>query len=101
MGQSFVDSAGVQGYSGTALPPAPAKTGVFGYANQDATAVGVKGQSPKGRGGVFSGGKAQLRLAPSSANTHPTSGAKGDLFVDNSGRLWFYNGAVWKRVALV
>jgi hypothetical protein len=99
-GESLGGSPGVYGTSGPGGAPSP-KTGVFGFANQDATAVGIKGQSPKGRGGVFSGGKAQVRLVPSSASTHPNSGAKGDLFVDNSGRLWFYNGAVWKQVSLV
>ena len=53
--------AGVSGYSGPALdavPEASAKTGVYGYANQDANAIGVHGRSPQGRGvfGHSSGG---------------------------------------------
>lgn len=97
-----VDSTGVHGHSG---PPfdsyiaSPVKTGVYGYANQDADAVGVKGQSAKGRGVVAVGGRAQLRLVPSTAATHPTTGALGDLFLDKKGRLWFCKGAAaWKQV---
>ena len=45
------NSTGVEGYSGTGLPvAAPAKTGVFGYAGQDAASVGVRGESPAGFG---------------------------------------------------
>jgi len=45
------DSTGLQGHSGADSPPAaPAKTGVFGYATQDADARGVYGQSTSGRG---------------------------------------------------
>jgi hypothetical protein len=45
------NSTGVLGYSGSgAVPVASAKTGVYGYAAQDATAIGVRGVSPAGRG---------------------------------------------------
>jgi hypothetical protein len=56
MGWAWVpgENTGVMGYSGpldTGLPPAgPAKTGVYGYAVQDATARGVLGESTLGRG---------------------------------------------------
>jgi hypothetical protein len=57
------------------------------------------------RGGVFSGTKAQIRLTPSKAPTHPASGRRGDLFVDGAGRLWFCRSggkvASWKQVKLV
>jgi hypothetical protein len=34
------------------------------------------------------------------ATSHPGSGAKGDLFVDTSGRLWFCKGGMsWKQLA--
>jgi hypothetical protein len=47
------NSTGVQGYSGPgAAPAAIAKTGVFGYANQDANAQGVLGRSALGNGVV-------------------------------------------------
>lgn len=107
-GTSVADNTGVQGVSASAAgapPPTPAKTGVYGYANQDAAAVGVKGQSPNGRGVVAAGGTAPLRLLPSTASSHPTAGARGDLFVDNSGRLWFCTKsgtvALWKQVSFV
>ncbi len=61
------------------------QTGVDGSADQDATSVGVRGTSPAGRGGVFKGGAAQLKLQPSStATSHPSSGQAGDLFVDKN-----------------
>ena len=62
--------------------------------------VGVRGESSSGRGGVFIGTAAQVRLSPSSASSHPVSGSKGDLFVDTSGRLWFCKGATtWHQLA--
>ncbi|MEI7743895.1 MAG: hypothetical protein WCK58_09120 [Chloroflexota bacterium] len=50
-GTSAGDSTGIHGHSGV-LPPtaAPARTGVYGYAAQDATAVGVSGASTTGTG---------------------------------------------------
>jgi hypothetical protein len=81
------------------VPAAPAKTAVFGFADQTG-GIGVRGGASNGRGGLFSGSVAQVRLQPSSAATHPSSGQKGDLFVDTSGRLWFCKGGTtWKQVA--
>jgi hypothetical protein len=61
---------------------------------------GVFGESSLGRGGRFKGKKAQLKLEPSAAATHPGSGQKGDLFADASGRLWFCKGGTtWKQLA--
>jgi hypothetical protein len=103
LGWSTASLTGIQGYSAPgANPPGspPAKTGLYGYAAQDASAVGVRGESTVGRGGRFKGNKAQIRLDPSSAATHPASGAKGDLFVDASGRLWFCKGSTtWVQLA--
>jgi len=113
-------NTGVQGYSGFQSVPVPAKTGVHGYADQDGSAIGVNGQTTlghgvfgvattgigvhgkadTGRGGQFAGGKAQLRLVPSAATTHPSSGAAGDLFLDKNKRLWFCKGGTtWKQLA--
>jgi hypothetical protein len=101
IGHSFTDTTGVVGFSGGATEPSiPKKTGVLGVANQDAVSVGVRGGSPTGRGGVFSGKLAQLRLAPSTDAAHPASGQRGDLFVDKDGRLWFCKGTThWKQIA--
>jgi hypothetical protein len=78
--------------------------GVWGEADH-ATGVAIGGSSTNGRGAVFQGGKAPLRLTPSANLTHPTTGAAGDLFVDAGHRLWFCkqggSPAVWKQVALV
>ena len=97
-------STGVHGYSGPytgpTTPAARAKTGVYGLASQDANAIGVYGLSTKGRGGVFQGKIANLRLPPSSAASHPTAGQPGDVFVDSSYRLWFCKGgASWVKLA--
>jgi hypothetical protein len=71
--------------------------GVNGDSN---SGPGVHGKSTSGYGGVFEGGKAQLRLKPSSAATHPPSGALGDLFLDKNKRLWFCKGGTtWKQLA--
>ena len=72
---------------------------VVGY-SQTANSRGVLGLSTNGRGGAFNGKKAQIQLRASAATTHPSSGARGDLFVDNSGRLWFCKGSTtWKQLA--
>jgi hypothetical protein len=75
--------------------------GVSGVA-QASGSIGVTGycQEPGGRGGQFTGAAAQVRLAPSTALTHPAKGRTGDLFVDRSHRLWFCKGgAIWKQIA--
>jgi hypothetical protein len=56
------------------------------------TGAGIRGRSAHGRGGVFEGGGAQLRLVPSGDEEHPATGYRGDLFVDQSCRLWFCKG---------
>jgi hypothetical protein len=66
VGWSAGNSTGIQGHSGTSSPPAAkAKTGVYGYAAQDASSHGVTGESPAGIGmygisstgyGVYSAG---------------------------------------------
>lgn len=90
VGHSDDGSTGVLGFSGSGLVPAAlAKTGVCGFAQE----VG-------GRGGQFHGAAAQVRLLPSKATSHPSSGQRGDLFVDTSGRLWFCRGGTtWKQIA--
>jgi hypothetical protein len=86
--------------NGTAFEGAGSGTGVFGYANNDANSVGLRGTSPTGRGGRFQGKKAQIRLDPSTANSHPSSGAARDLFLDKNKRLWFCKGGTtWKQLA--
>jgi hypothetical protein len=50
LGWSLGDGTGVYGYSGSALGPPRAKTGVYGYAVQDTTATGVRGESTIGVG---------------------------------------------------
>lgn len=86
--------AGVSGY-GRGLTP-----GVRGSNGLSANGVGVLGSSSQGRGGVFSGKAAQIRLEPNRATTHPVNGKRGDLYVDSSGRLWFCKGSSnWSQLA--
>lgn len=86
-GWARAKGAGVVGISGATVPTIPAGVGVYGNA-------------AAGRGGVFSGGRSQVRLVPSTASTHPSSGSRGDLFVDKSGRLWYCKGgSSWKQLA--
>ncbi len=93
------ETAGILGFSGAGTPPAaPAKTGVFGYAVQDASARGVHGYSTTGRG-VFgeatagSGvrGYATTGTAVYAASADPRSGyalqAIGRVKLDNCSGL--------------
>jgi hypothetical protein len=54
----------------------------------EGTGAGIEGRSVRGRGGVFKGSKAQVRLYPA-ATARPAKGFRGDLFVDSTGRLWY------------
>jgi hypothetical protein len=100
-GWSKGGNTGLQGWSGHVAPPvSPDHTGVFGSAGGVAAAVGVEGSSATGRGGLFSGKVANLRLTPADDASHPATGLTGDLFVDKSGRLWFCKGgSSWVQVA--
>lgn len=87
------------GYAGTGILGSDV-AGVFGSEDTDAYAVGVRGESGTGRGGVFKGAKAQLRLLASTEARHPRSGALGDFFLDKNKRLWFCKGGrTWKQIA--
>ena len=98
--QSASFGTGVLGSSGSPDSPPPkalANTGVAGISQRG---PGVYGNG--NRGGVFAGVASQIRLAPSSAASHPPSGFAGDLFVDSSSRLWFcQGGTTWRQVPLV
>jgi hypothetical protein len=82
--------------------------GSISHSTSTATAVkgttngrgaGVEGASHAGFGGRFSGA-VQVLLVPSSASSHPAGGARGALFVDRYGRLWFCKGGTsWKQLA--
>jgi hypothetical protein len=65
----------------------------------DNAGLGVNGISAKGRGGAFAGKAAAVRLVPTTAATHPSSGLGGDLYVDTSKRLWFCKGGTtWVQI---
>jgi hypothetical protein len=65
-----------------------AKTGP-GVQGTSPNGAGVVGTSANGRGAVLYGKAAHLRLYPAPTSTHPTAGARGDVYVDSSGRLWY------------
>jgi hypothetical protein len=75
--------------------------------NDTGTGFGVVGVAGKlGRGAQFTGGAAAVRMVPSTATTHPTSGRDGDFFVDSSARLWYCQKAstssvvaTWRQLA--
>jgi hypothetical protein len=50
---------------------------------------GVHGKATSGYGGLFEGGKAQMRIAPKSTAGRPTTGAhsKGELYMDSAAAL--------------
>jgi hypothetical protein len=97
-GQNHGSGSGVRGVSaegnGVEGSGSGSGAGVYGISDR----MGLYGQSPHGRGGVFSGKLASVRLVPSTAN-HPSSGSPGDIFVDSGMRMWFcVGGSRWKRV---
>jgi hypothetical protein len=75
----------------------------FGVLATNNAGIGVRGASTGGRGGQFAGAAAQVQLVPGSKNTHPTSGHRGDLYADSTGRLWFCKTsgttATWHQIA--
>jgi hypothetical protein len=82
--------------------------GVWGEHRNDAgKGFGVVGVGGKlGRGAQFTGGVAAVRMVPSTAATHPTTGKVGDFFVDATARLWYCQkasagstAATWKQLA--
>ena len=101
MGESFSTAGtGVRGWA------AGGGTGVYGFsggtfpAGDPPANVAVYGVSAAGRGGVFTGKAAQVRLVPSTAPSHPASGQLGDLFLDAKKRLWLCKGGTsWHLIA--
>ncbi|BEP16189.1 hypothetical protein acdb102_45000 [Acidothermaceae bacterium B102] len=82
--------------------------GVWGEQRNDTgSGIGVVGVGGKlGRGAQFTGGVAALRMVPTTAATHPTTGKVGDFSVDASARLWYCQkastgstAATWKQLA--
>jgi hypothetical protein len=106
----LASSAGGGGGNGVlGLASNPSKSGVrgdhltgSGVTGQATSGVGVRGRGTQAgsRGGVFEGQAAALNLVASTRATHPSSGRRGDLLVDASGRLWFCKGGTtWKQLA--
>jgi hypothetical protein len=68
---------------------------------------GVHAKATSGYGGLFEGGKAQLRIVPKGSAGKPTSGAhtKGEVYMDSAGTLFvcMANGTpgTWRKVQTV
>jgi hypothetical protein len=78
VGNSVYDSTGVLGFSGGVTPPASKeKTGVYGYAVQDAASKGVWGDSTSGTGvnGVSTSGTGVNGVSTSGSGVYGTSGS--------------------------
>ena len=85
-------------------------TGTSGYGvvgdGKGESGAGVLGRNNSGYGGQFEGGKAQLKLKPSSTRGKPTTGthAKGEIYMDSAGTLFVCTAGdgstvgTWKRV---
>ncbi len=80
-----------------------AASGPAVIAANSSSGPGLQASSDSGRGGLFSGSAAQVQLAPGARSTHPTSGKRGDLYADSTGRLWFCkktgSRATWHQIA--
>jgi hypothetical protein len=102
VGFSYGTGIGVLGTSGTAAAGVKGTNSTSGpgvYGTNTSTGIGVWGASPLGRGGQFAGGKAQVRLVPSS-DERPAVGKAGDLFVDQDHQLWYCRGGnKWTQLA--
>jgi hypothetical protein len=65
---------------------------------------GVHGKATSGYGGLFEGGKAQLKIAPKGTAGRPTTGAhsKGELYMDSAAALFVCTASgtpgKWRRV---
>ncbi|MBV8911266.1 MAG: hypothetical protein JOZ89_10945 [Gammaproteobacteria bacterium] len=95
----FAESIAHAGQSAPAMQAASDGTGA-GVTSYSAYGTGIEGTAGNGRGGVFTGSVAALKLVPSTAPTHPTTGQPGDLVVDAAHRLWYCRGgSAWKQLA--
>jgi hypothetical protein len=102
-GATGVEGAGTTGVLGTGVTGVRATGSTAGVAASGMTAVHGSGSGNGSRGGAFSGAAAQVQLIPGSLHSHPTSGKRGDLYVDSQTRLWFCkttgSTAVWHQIA--
>jgi hypothetical protein len=93
----LIATGGPYGVSATATQIGGA--GVLGRSTFGGSGLHGEGRN-QGRGGVFKGDAAQVRLIPSDSDTHPTAGRAGDLYLDSIKRLWLCKGdTTWVRVA--
>jgi hypothetical protein len=114
-GVSSVGGSGLKGTGKFGVLGISSTTGGFGVWGQhtgsgnglngdSATGAGVHGKSTSGYGGLFEGGKAQVRLVPKSTSGRPTTGshAKGELYLGSTGNLYICVASgtpgTWRKV---
>lgn len=94
-----VASSGGGAYAGV-VGDSDTNAGVVGLSSATSSAAGEFTHIGNGRGGLFSGNQAQIRLQPGTRGSHPHTGEAGDLYVDSGHRLWFCKGGTtWKQLA--
>jgi hypothetical protein len=94
-----VSASGGSGFAGV-VGDSDSHAGVAGFSSSASRAAGEFTHILNGRGGLFSGNQAQIRLKPGTLSSHPHTGETGDLYVDSKHRLWFCKtGTSWKQLA--
>ena len=95
--------AEASGATATAVAASATSSSPAVHAVNDGAGSGLRAESQQGRGGVFEGAAAQIKLIPGTGASHPAAGEAGDLYVDKQVRLWLCtkggNHATWVRVA--
>lgn len=101
---------GVQGESpNLGVKGTSPRVGVSGEGPSDGsiTHIAVRGLSPNGLGGVFGGGRAQLKLNPNATTGRPTTGTHqtGELFMNSTCELFICSRSgspgTWRKVQTV
>jgi hypothetical protein len=94
-----VSPSGGGGFAGV-VGDSDTNAGVAGFSSAASRAAGEFTHLLGGRGGLFSGNQAQIRLKPGSRGSHPHTGEAGDVYVDSRHRLWFCKGGTrWTQLA--
>jgi len=74
---------------------------------QATSGTGLEATSTSGLGATFQGGRAAIRLVPTSTSGHPATGhhQRGEIVVDHKGRVWVCTAigtpGTWKQLAFV
>jgi len=95
---------GVQGTATTGVGAEGSSASGTGVQGTSGAGDGVHGDSTSGYGGLFSGGRSQLRLVPKATAGKPTSGThvKGEIYLDSKGAVFICvaggTPGTWRKV---